>query len=93
MTLPLDLVPARHRESEGNVAFGLARPGDDRHFTRDFLARHSSKWRLTPRGVEQAHAAGDWLRRHVAPAFDRYYVAEHLRATETAAHLGFPDAR
>jgi NAD+ kinase len=92
MTLPLDLVLVRHGESEGNVAFGLSRHGDDRHFTPEFLARHSSKWRLTPRGVEQAHAAGDWLRQHVAPRFDRYYVAEYLRAMETAVHLGFTDA-
>jgi NAD+ kinase len=92
MTLPLDLALVRHGESEGNVAYGLSRHGDDRHFTPEFLARHSSKWRLTPRGTEQARAAGDWLRRHVAPTFDRYYVAEYLRAMETAAHLGFPDA-
>jgi NAD+ kinase len=92
MTLPLDLVLVRHGESEGNVAFGLSRRGDDRHFTPEFLARHSSKWRLTPRGVEQAHSAGDWLRKNVTVRFDRYYVAEYLRAMETAAHLGFADA-
>jgi NAD+ kinase len=92
MTLPLDLVLVRHGESEGNVAYGLSRQGDDCHFTPEFLARHSSKWRLTELGQEQARAAGAWLREHVAQAFDRYYVAEYLRAMETAAHLGFSDA-
>jgi NAD+ kinase len=92
MTLPLDLVLVRHGESEGNVAYGLSRRGDDRHFTPEFLARHSSKWRLTENGQGQARAAGAWLREHVAPSFDRYFVAEYLRAMETAAHLGFADA-
>jgi NAD+ kinase len=90
--MPLDLVLVRHGESEGNVAFGYSRRGDARHFTPEFLARHSSRWRLTERGQEQARAAGAWLRRHVSPVFDRYYAAEYLRAMETAGHLGFADA-
>ncbi len=93
MTMPVDLVLVRHGESEGNVAFGLSRQGDHSHFTPEFLARHSSRWRLTDRGVEQARRAGDWLRANVAAAFDRYYAAEYLRAMETAAHLGFAGAR
>jgi NAD+ kinase len=92
MTMPLDLVLVRHGESEGNVAFAHSRQGDCRHFTPEFLSRHSSKWRLTPRGEEQARAAGDWLRRNVSHAFDRYYASEYLRAMETAALLGFDDA-
>src|SRR5262249_38727745 len=92
MTMPLDLVLVRHGESEGNVAFGYSKRGDTRHFTPEFLARHSSKWRLTDRGREQARAAGVWLRENLAPSFDRYYTAEYLRAMETAAHLGFEDA-
>src|SRR5438874_4087686 len=72
MTMPLDLVLVRHGESEGNVAFASSRLGDHSHFTPEFLARHSSKWRLTDKGREQAHAAGEWLRGHLAPAFDRY---------------------
>lgn len=92
MTMPLDLVLVRHGESEGNVAYGLSKQGDARHYTGEFQARHSSQWRLTDRGQEQARAAGAWVRRHVAAAFDRYYVAEYLRAMETAAHLDFPGA-
>jgi NAD+ kinase len=93
MTMPLDLVLVRHGESEGNVAFGLSRQGDHSHYTPEFLARHSSRWRLTDKGVAQAHNAGDWLRRNLAESFDRYYVSEYLRAMETAAHLGFQGAR
>jgi NAD+ kinase len=92
MTMPRDLVLVRHGESEGNVAFGLSRKGDMSHFTPEFLARHSSQWRLTETGQRQAQIAGTWLRRHIAPVFDRYYVAEYLRAMETAAHLDFPGA-
>jgi NAD+ kinase len=92
--MPLDLVLVRHGESEGNYAYGLSYKGDHRHFApgSPFLERHGSRWRLTDRGREQAEVAGEWIRRNIAPAFDRYYAAEYLRAMETAAHLGFHDA-
>jgi NAD+ kinase len=95
MTMPLDLILVRHGESEGNYAYGLSYRGDHRYFEAGspFLRRHGSKWRLTECGREQAAAAGAWLRAQVAPAFDRYYVAEYLRSMETAAHLGFAEAR
>jgi NAD+ kinase len=95
MTMPLDLVLVRHGESEGNYAYGLSYKGDNRYFEpgSPFQGRHGSKWRLTDRGREQAEAAGAWLRAHVATSFDRYYAAEYLRAMETAAHLGFAEAR
>ena len=92
MTMPLDLVLVRHGESEGNVAFGLSRHGDNSHYTPEFLTRHNSKWRLTDQGRQQAAAAGAWLRAEVSPAFDRCYVSEYVRALETAAHLRFADA-
>jgi NAD+ kinase len=93
MTMPLDLVLVRHGESEGNLAFGRERDGDHSLFTPEFLGRHSSRWRLTRRGAEQAEVAGRWLRANVAATFDRYIVSEYLRAMETAAHLAFPGAR
>ena len=92
MTMPIDLVLVRHGESEGNVVYGRARQGDHSLFTPAFASRHSSRWRLTRRGLEQAHTAGAWLRQHIAARFDRYYVSEYLRAMETAGHLGFDEA-
>jgi NAD+ kinase len=93
MTMPMDLVLVRHGESEGNVVYGRARQGDHGLFTPEFLSRHSSRWRLTPLGIEQAHSAGAWLRQHISEQFDRHYVSEYLRAMETAGHLGFAEAR
>lgn len=93
MAMPLDLVLVRHGESEGNIAHNCSRSGDDRHFTKEFRARHSSTWRLSDRGIRQAHAAGAWLQQNVARTFDRYLTSDYLRARETAAHLGLPDAR
>ncbi len=92
MPLPLDLVLVRHGESEGNVASRRTLAGDNSCFTPEFLARHSSQWRLTDRGVRQAEAAGAWIRENLWTDFDRYYVSEYLRAKETAAHLGLPEA-
>lgn len=93
MALPLDLILVRHGESEGNVAIHASRSGDDYWFEQpEFFDRHSSLWRLTDRGVEQAQAAGEWLRAEIGERFDRYYVSKYLRAKETALHLQLPDA-
>jgi broad specificity phosphatase PhoE len=56
MGMPRNLLLVRHGQSEGNVILK-----DDSLVTPEFLARHSSQWRLTPLGVEQAAAAGKQL--------------------------------
>ena len=101
MTLPIDVVLVRHGESEGNVANHLSRHGDNSAFTQEFLARHSSRFRLSALGREQAIATGEWLRQEflsVRPErngalFDRHYTSEYVRAMETAGLLGLPSAR
>lgn len=90
--MPIDLVLIRHAESEGNVASKWSRRGDHSAYTTKFRQRHSSQWRLTDRGVEQAQQAGIWVRENLGTNFDRYYVSEYIRAKETAVHLGFPNA-
>jgi NAD+ kinase len=93
MTMPLDLVLVRHGQSEGNVAKKRSKSGDDSDFTEEFCGRHSSSFRLTDRGREQARLAGEWVRAKVGERFGRYYVSESIRTKETAALLGLPDAR
>lgn len=90
--MPIDLVLVRHGQSEGNAAVHLSRQGDDSAFTEEFLSRHSGEWRLTDLGIKQAKAAGAWIHAHIGPMFDRYYVSDYIRARETAAHLGLPEA-
>jgi len=107
MTMPIDLILVRHGESEGNVANRLSRKGDNRHFTKGFLERHSSSWRLSDRGREQAISAGKWIMENClyvpvgvsfkkttpkSSPFDRHYTSEYIRAMETAALLGLPCA-
>jgi NAD+ kinase len=94
--MPIDVVLVRHGQSEGNVALKRSRQGDDRDFTPEFLRRHSSLWRLTDLGIEQAQAAGAWIRDEIlaeGEPFYRYYVSEYHRALETAAYLDLPEAR
>lgn len=92
MSMPRDLVLVRHGESEGNVAVKASKKkGDDRHYTEEFLQRHSSRWRLSDKGIRDAEAAGAWLRGNM-PSFDRCYTSEYIRALETAAHLGLKGA-
>ncbi len=92
MTMPKNLILVRHGESEGNVAVKASKKqGDDRHYTDEFLGRHSSNWRLSNKGIRDAEAAGEWLRANF-PRFGRYYTSEYLRARETAGLLGLEGA-
>lgn len=90
--MPLDLLLVRHGQSEGNVASAASKKGDDSHYTEEFLNRHSSKWRLTGQGIWEARTSGEWIRSEFDWEFDRYCVSDYLRAKETAANLGLPNA-
>ncbi len=93
MTMPINLILVRHGESEGNVVHRRSRQGDHSQFTDEFKRIHSSQYRLTQRGRQQAGQAGEWIRQHIGSHFHRYYVSEYVRAVETAALLALPDAR
>src|SRR5687767_6848821 len=92
MSLPIDLILVRHGQSEGNVANRASRSGDNTFFTPGFRERHSRDFRLTDKGIEEAEAAGRWLKANVAQPLDRFYVSDYVRAKETAAHLNLPTA-
>ena len=92
MTMPIDLVLVRHGESEGNVANRMSRAGDHSAFTPEFLSRHSSLWRLSDRGREQAGAAKKCIQEIIGSQFDRHYCSEYIRAMETATLLELPKA-
>lgn len=85
--LPIDLILVRHGQSEGNLANKASRKGDNSFFTPEFLDRHSRNFRLTDKGIEQAKSAGEWLKKNVQTAFDRFYVSDYIRAKETAYYL------
>src|SRR5436189_55274 len=89
--MPLELVLVRHGESEGNEAVRRARAGDESLLER-LRQRHSSFWRLTDQGIAQARRSGEWLRDAFPEGFHRYYASEYVRAMETAAWLGLPEA-
>eukprot|EP01116_Phalansterium_solitarium_P009430 TRINITY_DN23557_c0_g1_i1.p1 TRINITY_DN23557_c0_g1~~TRINITY_DN23557_c0_g1_i1.p1 ORF type:complete len:336 (-),score=84.95 TRINITY_DN23557_c0_g1_i1:335-1315(-) len=91
--LPGDIVLVRHGESEGNLAQRQSRKGDDRFWTDEFGRRHTSDYRLTDRGRHQALATGEYMRKNCTDRFDAYFVSEYVRAQETAALLGLPNAR
>jgi NAD+ kinase len=93
MPLPLDLMLVRHGQSEGNIVTKKTREGDDTLMTSDFRNRHSSSYRLTDKGIEQAKAAGQWIKDNQnPPLFGRYLTSEFTRAMETAGLLGLPKA-
>src|SRR3989344_2554530 len=90
--LPIDIVLVRHGQSEGNKANKYSRKGDNKFFTPEFLDKHSRVFRLTDRGINQALAAGEWLRANVPIPFDRFYVSDYIRAKETAGYLRLHNA-
>lgn len=92
MAMPIDLVLVRHGQSEGNLASKHGYRGDNKHFTKEFKNRHSSKWRLTDQGISEAKSAGKWIKENISDRFDRYYTSEHTRAMETSRHLDMPNA-
>jgi len=92
--LPIDMFLVRHGESEGNAAKRRSEAGDHSVFTQEFRERHNSSFRLSEKGREQADLAGNYIcHALISPAIDRYYVSSYLRAIETAARLGIPNAQ
>ncbi len=88
MAMPIDLVLVRHGKSEGNTA-----QEDNVKIPAAYYVRHSTDWRLTELGVQEAEMAGKWLRKYLDTKYFRYYTSSYTRAKETAAHLGLPNAR
>jgi NAD+ kinase len=92
--LPLNLVLIRHGLSTANEAkHHYKNTGDDSLYTEELLGLHSNAFPLSTIGIEQAYAAGDWLRREQFTSFQRYYTSEHRRAFHTAALLNLQNAR
>lgn len=90
-----ELILVRHGQSEGNVARARSVGGDHSYYSGEFMRRHSSLWRLTDKGQQQARIAGEWIRTHCmtdGQKFERYYTSEYLRAMETAALLSLPNS-
>lgn len=86
MTLPLTYTLVRHGYSEANVVQAGRKSKTITSLPEDFFLRHDSKMRLTPLGVEQAEAAGQWIKDN-GLSFDRFYSSPHVRAVETASYL------
>src|SRR5262245_22418181 len=87
MAMPEHLVLVRHGQSEANLVQKRLKQAPAAKPPDGFFARHDGRMRLSTTGRDQAHAAGDWLRRHGLATFDRYYVSPHVRTAETAANL------
>jgi hypothetical protein len=69
---PLELVLVRHGQSEGNEAVARSQHGDLSAYTPEFKNKHSSTYRLTDKGIQQAKVAGQWIRENIGEKFDRY---------------------
>jgi broad specificity phosphatase PhoE len=98
--MPRTLTLGRHGESESNAAKRAAEKGIRHPRELELMRVHTSQRRLTPRGVQQAQRAGEWLRMHFSqeaarrlePLYStvRGYFSPYARAMETAGYLGLP---
>ena len=90
MGLPRDLVFVRHGESEINILQRAEKEGRTLDLPADLRNRPDWMHRLTPRGVEQAKAAGAWILENIGEleGFEARYYSPFIRARETAARLG-----
>jgi broad specificity phosphatase PhoE len=91
MAMPQHLVFIRHGQSEGNIVQRAFREGAGMEVPSTFIDTHDWQYRLSPDGVEQAEAAGQWLRENVGPVesyFDERFVSPYIRTRETALHIG-----
>lgn len=92
MSMPNHLVLVRHGQSEANVI--QKRIKADRGYTppEGFYDRHDSEMVLTSLGIEQAQAAGEWLRNEFPNGFDHYHVSSLTRTLQTAGSLAINGA-
>lgn len=89
MTMPLEVVFARHGESEANVVQKRDNHGLDPEVARQILARPDWQQRLTLKGIEQAKRAKEWIDRNMGAiaSFDALYVSPFIRCRETASYM------
>ena len=84
----LEVVIVRHGESVRNHASDLARHGDTTLLEYQLrFERDEAAWDLTQRGIDQARAAGIWIRENVGDAFQAKYVSPFKRTLQTASML------
>lgn len=93
MAMPNDLVFVRHGQSEANIIQGADKAGTPHVLADEVFDRPDWQQRLSSRGVEQAKAAGQWIRENLGgvESFDFKYFSPFARTRETAAHLGGPE--
>jgi broad specificity phosphatase PhoE len=98
--MPKTLTLVRHGESESNAAKRFAEKGSPHPNEAPLMQTHTSRRRLTPRGVRQSTRAGEWLRKHFE-SIDCLrdgcegdgivgFVSPYIRAMETAGHMRLP---
>lgn len=90
MTMPREIVLARHGQSEANIVQKSDDHGVDPDLAARIFARPDWMNRLTNLGIEQADQAKEVIDRKLGglATFDTLYVSPFMRTRETAAHMG-----
>lgn len=69
----------------------MIRAGREAEIPQALRDQRPDQWRLTPKGVEQAKAAGAWLKENLTQPIGRCVVSNFVRARETASYLMPPE--
>lgn len=89
--MPKNLIFIRHGQSEANVMQQADKSGDASLYTEQRVTVPDRSWRLTAAGVEQAAAAGEYVK-SLKLNLNRFMVSPYIRTRETAAMLGLENA-
>ncbi|MDO8488311.1 MAG: phosphoglycerate mutase family protein [bacterium] len=89
---PQTIVFVRHGQSKANVVLQAEKEGDLSGYTPEYRGLANADMELTETGIQQALAAGAWIRAHINEGyFDGYYVSSFRRAQQTAGYLQLPE--
>jgi 2,3-bisphosphoglycerate-dependent phosphoglycerate mutase len=90
--VPLNLYVVRHFHSEGNQVVKMDEENDSSGYSAEFIATHSSQWRLSREGRSQAEKVNQWFKEELLNnSVKTILVSPYIRTIETAI-LTFPEA-
>ena len=92
MEFPKNLILVRHGLSEHNLARIRSKNGNNDDWKTKFSLKHTSKYRLTDIGIEQAQLCGEFIKENICDNFDYYFTSEYTRTLETSYYLDFKNA-
>ncbi|MCB0329077.1 MAG: histidine phosphatase family protein [Bdellovibrionales bacterium] len=85
--MPERLVFVRHGRGQNNDIQEAVRNGNLASFPKEYVDTPDREFRLSGIAMRECKETGEWLASQYPEGFDVLYVADHIRARETAARV------